>query len=710
MKNVNISGAKNAALPIIAATLLSRNVYYIKNIPLISDVFIQLNILIQFNVKYQLINKNTIIIDTRFFSIPDKINYTNNTRGTYYFIGSTVCYDQDLTYELDTGCKIDKRIIDYHIDLLVELGKNIKINTNSIEVSGISVYKNLHYNFKKPSVGATINAIFMFSKSNFSVFLYNYAKDPYIINTIDLLKKIGICIEYNNDYIKINGEKNEIINNTIIQHEIISDPIEAITYIIYSGINLQIDQQSSYTIGPININDLGECYEYLKNIGIYLVSTNILNYYHIKRNNFQKFNIVTGYFPLIYTDVQPFFTILALYIENQCCTITETIWNDRFKYINEINKLGFNINVKDNKIIINNCAQVSPLSVINLENIEYFCTDLRGGMALLLLMRKLGIKNTPTYEKIIERGYYDYEKNINIILENKNIFFEQFETKKLSNINIGGKCKYYCEIVEEEELINLIKYCNKNSIKFKLVGGGYNIYFGDYFDGLIIKNLYKKICHKTNNNKQEFIVSSGTELLDFIIYSLNHNCDITNLSCIPGTIGGAIYSNVSAYGLELSSIVKECKILDENENILYLKKEEMDFSYRNSILQKFNYVLLSVCCAFEPPTLKINETRNNFMCIWEKRYIKFKMDYTLGSIFKNIKKNDNTIYAWELIDKCNFRGQNINGITISDTHPNIFFNYNDTTPEEFNNLIYIVTNSIYKKFNIILETEIIYIC
>ena len=102
MKNVNIHGAKNSALPILAATLLKKNLYYIRNIPLVSDINVQIDILKQFNVKVWHINKKNLLIDTTCLIIPREIDYSKNTRGTYYFIGSTVMYDNDLEYSLET--------------------------------------------------------------------------------------------------------------------------------------------------------------------------------------------------------------------------------------------------------------------------------------------------------------------------------------------------------------------------------------------------------------------------------------------------------------------------------------------------------------------------------------------------------------------------------------------------------------------------------
>lgn len=390
MKNININGAKNGALPVLAATLLQQNLYYIRNVPLITDIEVQINILKQFNVKVWYINKNNLIIDSTNLLIPKVIDYSKNTRGTYYFIGSTVIYNKDLEYILETGCKIDVRSIDYHLTLLELLGKKIIINNNKLFISGNFINENVNYTFPKASIGATINAIFMFSRCKSIITLNNYAKDPYIINTIELLIKIGINIQYNDYSIIINGHDSKFIKNTLIDHSIIEDPIEALTYIIYAGINLSNYSKSNYTIGPININNFGESYTLLESIGITLIESETLKYYYINKTEFKSFETSTGYFPSVYTDIQPFLTILALFVKNSVCKITENIWNDRFKYVNEINKFGFNILIKEKEIIIDTTT-ISDNN-IKFEEIDYYCTDLRGGMALLLLMRKIILK------------------------------------------------------------------------------------------------------------------------------------------------------------------------------------------------------------------------------------------------------------------------------------------------------------------------------
>ena len=337
MANVNIHGSKNAALPIIAGTLLEKKIYYLKNIPLINDIYTQLAILKQFNVHITWLNQEDLIIDTTNLKIPANINYDANCRGTYYFIGSTVAYNVDLQFTIANGCDIDNRKYDYHLELLALLGKTVTFQErHQILVTGQCVEQKLTYTFPKPSVGATINALFMFGKAKYLVILNNYAKDPYIIDTIHFLQELGFNIVYNEYTIFLHGYQEN--PKPIIQYTIIEDTIEAITYIIYSGINLKAKSRSTYTIGPVNTNYMGKTYALLCASGLELIESEQKNYYYIYRPDLLRpFHITTGYYPAIYTDIQPFLCLLALYTsadtatESNNSTITEMIWNDRFK-------------------------------------------------------------------------------------------------------------------------------------------------------------------------------------------------------------------------------------------------------------------------------------------------------------------------------------------------------------------------------------------
>ncbi len=721
INNVKIHGAKNSALPIIAATLLDKKIYHLFNINLIADVIVQLNILKQFNVSINIINDNEIIIDTTQLNIPDKINYELNTRGTYYFIGSTIHYNKDIDYVLANGCDIDDsdRKIDFHIELIKLSGKDVKYNNGKLNVFGSFNNNNIHYKFKKPSVGATINGLLMFSKIKSKCILENYARDPYIIDLINFLKSLDINISYDDNCIIINDNNHNEPNkqNQIIKHYIIPDPIETITYIIFSAINLPENSISPYTIGPTDINILGETNLILENIGIELLESPNNNYFYVKKNTLKHFTLETDYYPKLYTDSQPFFCILSLFINSdELCKITETVWTNRFNYVNEINKLGYNLEIVNNTIIIDPSKFVKYDAHDNQPIIDINCTDLRGGMAVYLLLSKLNIKFNLLNRKYIDRGYYNYQSNIDIIIKNDINIQRSFPTTQLSNINIGGITKYYSEYSKIEQIITLIEFCKFNNIKYNILGGGYNIYFSEYYNGMIIKNNLQEITNYSESNDYTLIsISSSLPLMDLVNYCADIQIDISSLAGIPGTIGGAIYGNAGAYGIEIKDILDSCYILKNNQLIIMTNKE-MNFDYRSSIFKsnvKSNEldkdIIISCVFKITKSELTPNEIKEKINDILTIRNKKFTNTNTLGSIFKNPIVNNTKLYAWKLLDDINMRGVTIRNLKLSDVNPNIFINVANATQNDMNYLLEYIEKKIYEKYNIILEKEIEYI-
>lgn len=705
---IKLHGAKNSALPIIAATLLKKTIYYIKNINMYDDILTQLELLKQFNINLYTEN-NKLIINTENMKIPNKIIYNDNMRGSYYFIGSTITYS-NLTYELGNGCDIDinNRKINYHIDLIELTGKKIILNDNKITLHGDIIDREIEYEFQNPSVGGTINGLFIFSKFKSKIILKNYAKDPYIYDVISFLKCMKKNIYYD-DYKIIMYDNHDNYEIKLIKFNICYDPIEILTYIIFSAMNLSENMISSYNIGPININHLGKSLDLLHTIGIELIKHK-KNFYLIKKNKLNNFKIQTGYFPDIYTDIQPFLCILALFINGQSI-IEENIWKNRIKYVNEIIKFGYDIELYNNKIIINNDKYKYDNKYIN----EIILTDLRGGMALYLLL-KLKYKNLDNIKiinkKYIDRGYIDYDYNIDLIMNSKNIHID-YNTNILSNLNIGGKTKYFIEIENINEMKNILIFCKKNQIKYKLIGDGTNIYFDYYFDGLVIKNNIKYINYKDTKEYHIVKIGSGNKLTDLVEIALTKSINIMELSGIPGTIGGSIYNNAGAYGLEIKDILYKCEILDKNLKRHIFSNNDIKFDYRKSIFKFENFLIVNTVFKIKKEILSNDYLYKKHKDILNIRINKFQSKNTLGSIFKNIILNNDKIYVWKILDELNYRGKIINNIKFSDINPNIMLNvspnYDLNMIDKFTNLIKDIIYETKIKYNIYIETEIEFI-
>ena len=172
-------------------------------------------------------------------------------------------------------------------------------------------------------------------------------------------------------------------------------------------------------------------------------------------------------------------------------------------------------------------------------------------------------------------------------------------------------------------------------------------------------------------------------------------------SGIPGTIGGALTMNAGAYGKEMKDIVKEVKVIDENGDIKILSNEEMEFSYRKSILNKKSYIVLSAVLELEKGNIEdIKSTMND---ITKKRVTTQPLNMpSAGSTFKRPEG----YFAAKLIEDAGLKGLSLRGAQVSDKHSGFIINNGDATAKDLLNLMYIVKNIVKSKFDIQLEEEV----
>ena len=169
---------------------------------------------------------------------------------------------------------------------------------------------------------------------------------------------------------------------------------------------------------------------------------------------------------------------------------------------------------------------------------------------------------------------------------------------------------------------------------------------------------------------------------------------------IPGTIGGAVYMNAGAYKEDMASIIKKVKLLDENDNIVELDKEELEFGYRKSILQVKKYVCLEA-------TLLLNYGNvDEIMALIEKRKQKRietqPLEYpSAGSVFRNPENG----FAWQLVDDIGYKGKRIGDAMVSEKHANFIINVGNATGSDIKELIYEIKNKVKDKYNVDLKVE-----
>jgi UDP-N-acetylmuramate dehydrogenase len=292
------------------------------------------------------------------------------------------------------------------------------------------------------------------------------------------------------------------------------------------------------------------------------------------------------------------------------------------------------------------------------------------------------------------------------------IVFSNYPTKNISRLCVGGTTKYFVQTNNFSSLINIIKYCIKNSIKYIIIGDGSNLYFTDgMYDGLIIKNNISNIdIIKSFTNEDIFIVSSGTKLMDFVIETAKLGYDCSYLSGIPGTIGGAIYGNAGAYGTEIKDLILGVTVIDKLGNTHLYNNTELKFTYRNSILKTTNDIIMMAYIKLKIGD--IEQIQLNIENILNIRKSKLPPDNipTAGSFYKNLNIGENKISVAQILDKINCKQLSCGGASIYYNHSNIIINKEGfATTKDINDLNELIKKTVLDKFGIVLEEEVQFI-
>ena len=274
--------------------------------------------------------------------------------------------------------------------------------------------------------------------------------------------------------------------------------------------------------------------------------------------------------------------------------------------------------------------------------------------------------------------------------------------KKYNTYKLDCSCKVIIFPSTIEELKDSLNIIKKNKSKWFILGNGSNIILPKYYDGVIIKldNLNK--CTINDNN---IYVESGY-MLNKLANELSNKgyTGIEWATGIPGTIGGAIYGNAGAYKSSMSEILVDVTLLD-NENIITLKNEELEFSYRDSLLKhRKNLIVLS--CNIKLEKGNTEEIKRTIEERTLKRIETQPLEYpNCGSVFRNPEG----MAAGKLIDDSGLKGYTEGGAKISEKHANFIINYDNATSEDIIKLIELIKDKIKKNYNIdlVLEQEII---
>lgn len=386
---VSISGAKNAAVAIIPAAILCDEVCRIKNIPNINDVSLISKILQEMGAQVKMINKSTLEIDPRKIVSPvASYEFVRKMRASYYLLGALLGRFSNAIVSLPGGCDFGVRPIDQHLKGFTALGASYKVESGTVHVKakeliGTSVYMDV------VSVGATINIILAATKANGLTVIENAAKEPHIVDLANFLNSMGADIRgAGTDVIKVRGVK--YLSAT--EYSIIPDQIEAGTYMAMAAAT-----GGDVLIKNVIPKHLESITAKLQEMGVQVEEFD--DSVRVKRSKpLNKCNIKTMPHPGFPTDMQPQISTL-LTIAKGTSIVNEGVWDNRFRYTEELQRMGAQISV-DGKIAV-------VEGVENLVGAPVRATDLRAGAAMIIA--GLMARGETSIENInyIERGYED---------------------------------------------------------------------------------------------------------------------------------------------------------------------------------------------------------------------------------------------------------------------------------------------------------------
>ena len=391
---INISGSKNASLPILAATLLSKNQITLKNLPKVKDIETMMNLLESLGSNIKKVKDKIIINNSCQKKTFASYNLVKTMRAGILVLGPLLAKFGTAKVSLPGGCAIGTRPVDIHLDALSKLGAKYKITQGYINATAPKGLIGNKIRFSKISVGATENLIIAASFAKGSTYLSNIAIEPEIKDLINFLKSMGCNIKWiGKRSVKIEG----VSKVKDITYPVMFDRIEAGTYLIAAAVtegNLKIKNIVPKIIQTeINI---------LKKIGA-KINIKKDEVHIIGNKKIKSINIKTAAYPGFPTDLQAQMMVL-LCKSNKQSIIKEDIFENRFMHVAELNRMGAQILIKGNKAIVK--------GNINFAAAELMATDLRASVSLVLAA--LTAKGKSVINRIyhLDRGYENIEKKL----------------------------------------------------------------------------------------------------------------------------------------------------------------------------------------------------------------------------------------------------------------------------------------------------------
>lgn len=391
---VKVSGAKNAAVAILPAALLTDDTCIIENLPYINDVIVLSDILEQLGSKVLLQPNGSISINSQKANKPKAdFDMVRKMRASYYLLGVMLGRFGGGEVAFPGGCEIGARPIDQHVKGFEALGATVKMEHGAIKVYAEKLRGNEVY-LDVVSVGATINIMLAAAKADGLTTIVNAAKEPHVVDVANFLNCMGANVKgAGTDTIKIKGVK----KLTGCEYTIIPDQIEAGTFMIAAAAT-----QGDVTVSEVIPKHLEAVTAKMIELGMHVKEGS--DYIRVKGNGRpKKLNIKTLPYPGFPTDLQQPMSALLTTAQGTSI-VTENVWESRFRHMDEIRKMGANVKVEDRVAIIEGVEKLTGAPVV--------ATDLRAGAALVVAGLMAEGVTEISNPKYIDRGYERFEEKL----------------------------------------------------------------------------------------------------------------------------------------------------------------------------------------------------------------------------------------------------------------------------------------------------------
>jgi UDP-N-acetylmuramate dehydrogenase len=280
---------------------------------------------------------------------------------------------------------------------------------------------------------------------------------------------------------------------------------------------------------------------------------------------------------------------------------------------------------------------------------------------------------------------------------------------EFANFKIGGKADYFFAASSLEEFVQTVKLAKEVSVPYYIIGGGYNLLFDDEgFRGLIIKNDVQGI---KQIGKAKIEALSGTDLPELVAFSVDKGLQgFEFLAGIPGTVGGAIFSNAGAFDQSIGNFLTEAQVLNEKCEQLEVDRDHFSFAYRRSCLQSSHEFLLKVVLELEEgDRKKIKERIGGILAERKKKHPPWDVACA-GSYFKNpVLPDGRRVPAAYLLDQVGAKKLVVGGAAVFENHANFIINYKSATAQNVLNLAQELKRRVKEKFGVVLEEEVIFL-